>query len=835
MGRSTHLAEAVEMVSAGRGMVVTGEFGVGTTRFARELATRIEMATRPVLRIQANAASRSIDLGALAVGLEIDLEPPSPRALRAAVDAVVGRRGSRGLVLLLDDVHHLDPASVTVLGQCLTLGGVLAVATTQPGEPWPPGLGDVLGVDRVTRIRLDPLGKGQISELLEMEGLGLDPQTVLDLGGGYPLLLRHLVDLARGAGGGDLAGLLASDGPEQLVRDRLARLGADIADAVAVVAAGAPLPADTAVQAIGPGLIEELESRNLVEVGDSGLTPVHPLDGPWLMANITTSARRRAYTALTGAALATGSPDDVMRVAGWQHASGKVVNADLARAGAAKALEEGNPALAEVLARSVREMFDDPASELILGMALSHLGRPGEAEEVLAGVESPDDAGAVRAAATRAFNLAFGLGRVDEALAHLRSVREGIGDRALVGRIDSEMGVVAALGSDFTTAVTAANSVIGNPQVAPTVLTSAYVSLTLALSMLGSCAGFDGIAAEGLRVAGSCAGDLPLAADQITVMHSLAKATSGDIGSALELAESGLGEVNPACLTARWSTVGVLLSLAGDIDRALEFADQAVRFADESDPLRLMSQAQGVRELIVGLSGSQVDVPLLERMRGTEVRETIWIDRALAWGRVVAGDVAAAAELMVRAGDEAVKGGHVVWGVMALHDVVRLGFPDLVTDRMETAAAEMSDAALVANMVRHSRVLGDGDLDGLAEVAEEFATMGAWLFAAETMGQVSGLAAADHPATSAQAAVKAWAYLDRCRGATTPAVGDIGGVVSRREYQIAADAAAGHSSGEIAARRFISVRTVDNHLGSVYRKLGVSGRDALGELLASNA
>ncbi|WP_343308427.1 helix-turn-helix transcriptional regulator, partial [Streptomyces sp. SID5770] len=51
--------------------------------------------------------------------------------------------------------------------------------------------------------------------------------------------------------------------------------------------------------------------------------------------------------------------------------------------------------------------------------------------------------------------------------------------------------------------------------------------------------------------------------------------------------------------------------------------------------------------------------------------------------------------------------------------------------------------------------------------------------------------------------------------------------LSRREREIAMQAAAGYTSKEIAVRLIVSSRTVDNHLYSVYRKLGVANRQAL--------
>ena len=55
------------------------------------------------------------------------------------------------------------------------------------------------------------------------------------------------------------------------------------------------------------------------------------------------------------------------------------------------------------------------------------------------------------------------------------------------------------------------------------------------------------------------------------------------------------------------------------------------------------------------------------------------------------------------------------------------------------------------------------------------------------------------------------------------------------ERRVAALAAAGHSNREIAQALFVTPRTVELHLTSSYRKLGVQARTELAAALAEDA
>ena len=69
--------------------------------------------------------------------------------------------------------------------------------------------------------------------------------------------------------------------------------------------------------------------------------------------------------------------------------------------------------------------------------------------------------------------------------------------------------------------------------------------------------------------------------------------------------------------------------------------------------------------------------------------------------------------------------------------------------------------------------------------------------------------------------------IQRCRRSAT--IG--GGSETARERDIATYAARGETAKDIAARLFLSTRTVNNHLQNVYTKLGISGRRELADAL----
>jgi DNA-binding CsgD family transcriptional regulator len=80
-----------------------------------------------------------------------------------------------------------------------------------------------------------------------------------------------------------------------------------------------------------------------------------------------------------------------------------------------------------------------------------------------------------------------------------------------------------------------------------------------------------------------------------------------------------------------------------------------------------------------------------------------------------------------------------------------------------------------------------------------------------------------------------WAH--RCEGELDRLAGRIGtstDALTDAEQRVAQLAAEGHTTREIAATMFAGVRTVEAHLSSVYRKLGVRSRVELARRLSAD-
>ncbi|GAA1939371.1 helix-turn-helix transcriptional regulator [Amycolatopsis minnesotensis] len=302
-----------------------------------------------------------------------------------------------------------------------------------------------------------------------------------------------------------------------------------------------------------------------------------------------------------------------------------------------------------------------------------------------------------------------------------------------------------------------------------------------------------------------------------------------------------------SCATGRWAGAFALLdgrlawlrgdpagasALLGDaMDRGVAPSSRAVATAWRLAALVDLGELDGAQDLLVSqdYDGQVEGEPELVAARG-----------AL---RFANGDWGAACEDFLAAGREFVARGVVnpavaPWrsrAALSAHSLGRHGLAGALA-RQELVAARRWGTARANGIAAYAvAVVSGGDAQALRHAAELLANgqvsgdlFGARydLALASGAGAEAGELLEETALAAEEAGFRRWAAMARSAAArvTRP-----GAALTRQERRIAALARAGQGNREIAERQSVTLRTVEFHLSSVYRKLGISGR---GELAA---
>ncbi len=374
----------------------------------------------------------------------------------------------------------------------------------------------------------------------------------------------------------------------------------------------------------------------------------------------------------------------------------------------------------------------------------------------------------------------------------------------------------------------------------------AALATSLGLPLLGRAEEAADTVAIGLRAYGRLGGQLTLYEPSLLyVAEALATASLGRLEEA--------GRALPPRATSRRSSpttppggpssprpAGLVALERGRLDEAIRWWTEAsglFRFVNHHGPLGWSLLGLTLAHAMQGEVGP-ADAALTDEAQLDHPADFHGVNRhrARAWLAVAKGHPADARGHLEDGVALAEERGEWPMLTMAMHDLARLGQVDAAA-AAATCLPEGSFGSIAAARQQHVAGLAAGDLEEIGAAADAFGAVSADLLAAEA---AFGLAAEYRRRGSARDASawtrKATDWAEGCRGARTPglAMPDEPVALTKREREVAVLAATGITSKDIADRLFVSVRTVDNHLGRVYDKLGISSRAELAVILAGD-
>ncbi|MFF5476694.1 AAA family ATPase [Streptomyces sp. NPDC012935] len=803
-------------------------------------------------------------------------------ALRLAVLSALRALADTGPVLVVaDDLQWLDPASAELLGFAARRLGDTPVrmlcAVRTEGEEYdrhlrasPP---DTLAV------RLGPLSRAQLSALLDHRGYtGLPRSTVRDIhrtSGGNALfaleLGRALAENPTPPRPGEPLPVPTS--LRALVLNRLEMLSEEARRTLLVASAGAR-PTLALLHAAGRDNAEA-ETAQAAELGLLATEPegpavrfAHPMISAALYAEAPAQDRRAAH-----AALSTAASDPIERarhLALATHGTDPEVAARLAEA-AALARDRGAPSVAAqlgLLAARHTPADGAPSPELMRLAAAEDAITAGEldlardiAREVLSRTTVPEDR--VRAWIIVIDTAGHAMTEVDaifpQALADagddprlLALVHYQLTWRALLveGDFDEARGeaayaaeLAARAGDRYTELMALAfqaqiETLMGNPDAPATIRRALEEPQDPRVACHHNGAGYSRFRwlimsdqlAEARATVTALLREVRRRGSVESEVHFLrgvaeTELHSGHCSRALDLAreslrmarDTGIGEVASAVLTSLAEAAG------GEVDRALELAREAVAHAEEDGDQMYVSRALaalGHAQLVAGDVAAAVRS--LRRVR--EVEQGLGItDPArgrwhgdLAEALVRSGEIAEAQdvidgtrEVALRLDRESVLA--VLDRAEALIRAVR-GEHDAATAQLTSAQDRLGKLGYSLEEARAAFALAQLRSDTTGPTSyDEAARLFRRCRALPWLRQVE-VAAAARPAEAAPAPAAAPDGLDGLDG------------LASMERQVAALVMEGATNREIAARLFISVKTVEATLTRVYRKLGIRSR-----------
>jgi DNA-binding CsgD family transcriptional regulator len=801
------------------------------------------------------------------------------------------------LALVVDDLQWCDPPSVRALAfiaRRLEGQPVALVFATRPVDPaLTPEAAAVLAEPMVEPLRPSPLREAAVGALIA-ERLSQEPhprfvRACLKATGGNPFLLgellgevtaREMDPTARAAP--DVATIVPR-GVANAVLLRLARLAPEagtLARALSALGDGAQVGDAARLAGLAaPDLEAAMAALVSVGVIEQGAVPrfVHPVLRAAIYGDLSPAERERLHQAAVGILHDRAAPaGQVAAQVMHTEPAADTAAVELLRDAAREALALGDAAGAAAL---LNRALDEPPSRrdrsavvLELGQARARAGDPEAAGPLSEIVEHGEDAAAIAAAAIELGGMLFYAGRAAEGAAILRRAQQRL---PAVARAREEL-EIALLGASYSSvsarreadAAIAALRDPGGPARGPLEATTlATLALDEVMYLRSASTAIDlaeRALAAGLPFEPHRGQNWALAALYALMFSDHLDAAQPAADEILARALERGAAVTVVAMSAFRAYIGLR---SGDLAAAAGDAQVAMELAPELLGAEFLVQAVSTA-VLAGLERDEAPNSLRGLIDHTEVRfdpeftpsaQLLYTSGAL-WA-AAGNHQAAIEELRSCALDHPVLGGEnpavIPWRSAAALSLAELGRHEearaLAVDEVRRARSFGAPRA-IGIALRAQALVGPPaeTADGLAAALEVLERSPARLEHARVLVDLGAMfRAAGERRTAREPLLTGLALAARCgaralerrartelaeigvRPRTTERSGEDS--LTPSERRVADLAAAGGTNREIAQTLFVTEKTVETHLGRAFRKLNITSRRQLPDVLTSAA
>lgn len=850
LGRATQFDQATTHHRSGSGTMVVGARGCGRTTFARAVADDAERHGRATLWVTASATLQQVPLGAFASMLDPDTSAAPTERIAAVLSALRFHAGSAPTTLIIDDIHLLDQLSADVVLQAVVTRAVALVATSVTDSRLTGAVGQLVDDGFIDVIDLQPFDRETVEcvacSVLDGPVSLATAELLWRWSNGLPSTLQEIVQFGRTESRFRFVnGHWWWHGPAPIplnvpahVQRQIDLLSEAALDAFDLISLGDQIEIEVMERMVSEPSLVELERADLIESAehlDLMVVRCSRLHVAQHRRSSMPALRRRSLARRLLDELPTPStPAEITRSVSLHAYAGQPSSALVAEQ-AASILRLSDPHSAQSLAEAQHLVSPTAMTAVDLIDSRIEVGDAPGATRLLAEAWSiattPDD---TRRLTEAAFAVALFADRDPQRARRIVDERRRVADDQGTGpELSPSLDALAMLLSARPDAAEVLARRAATDDSSEASRLRAGVIIVASLLMSGSTEAARTTAGDLIETAARLTGVMPSALGMLRAEIAFIHLWRGELTPVLVAHPlTGRWPVPPLAEeatspTMEWALMaGIVAHLRGEHSTAVARLNEAVVQQAQGKGI---FHAEASAWLIVALCDAGRVAEAVHALQQFPERHVAILPGLFPWAAgVVAGArgrATEAADLLTVAANEARRvGAHLIEArylvelaercdddssIARIGELVQLVDAPVVNVLCTSAVARLKGDS--AAMLAAAQVL---DELGLASKAKAMARD------AEAAAVGSGEDAIAREARRARRSMRGEPVATTARTVNTARL-------SPRELEVAELAAGGMTDRAIAARLVLSVRTIESHLASAYRKLAVSSRAEL--------